>query len=146
MKQKLRALIIEDSDTDAELLLLELKRAGYQTEHARVQTAAELWHFLGRQGVAVAYTWPAGGEGVLRGYNSDYNSSEFTVYHLKQTLRAIAGCPDVKKIHIIAHSRGTDVTVNALRELLDSVNPPGLDQLEPLPIVPPHERLAHEQG
>jgi hypothetical protein len=42
----------------------------------------------------------------------------------------------------------TEVTynLNALRELLDSVNPPGLDQLEPLPIVPPHERLAHEQS
>ncbi len=42
----------------------------------------------------------------------------------------------------------TEVTynLNALRELLDSVNPPGLDQLEPLPIVPPHERLAHAQG
>ena len=42
----------------------------------------------------------------------------------------------------------TEVTynLNALRELLDSVNPPGLDQLEPLPIVPPHERQAHEQG
>ena len=42
----------------------------------------------------------------------------------------------------------TEVTynLNALRELLDSVNPPGLDQLEALPIVPPHERLAHEQG
>jgi hypothetical protein len=42
----------------------------------------------------------------------------------------------------------TEVTynLNALRELLNSVNPPGLDQLEPLPIVPPHERLAHEQG
>ena len=42
----------------------------------------------------------------------------------------------------------TEVThnLNALRELLDSVNPPGLDQLEPLPIVPPHERRAHEQG
>ena len=42
----------------------------------------------------------------------------------------------------------TEVTynLNALRELLDSVNPPGLDQLEPLPIVPPHERLAHEPG
>jgi hypothetical protein len=40
----------------------------------------------------------------------------------------------------------TEVTynLNALREVLDSVNPPGLDQLEPLPIVPPHERLAHE--
>jgi esterase/lipase superfamily enzyme len=82
-----------------------------------VTTAAELWHFLGRNGVAVAYSWPAGGKGILRGYNYDYNSSEFTVYHLKETLKAIAGCPDVRKIHIIAHSRGTDVTVTALREL-----------------------------
>ena len=35
---------------------------------------------------------------------------------------------------------------NLMHSDLDSVNPPGLDQLEPLPIVPPHERLAHEQG
>lgn len=36
----------------------------------------------------------------------------------------------------------TEVTynLNALRDLLDSVNPPGLDLVEPLPIVPPHER------
>ena len=42
----------------------------------------------------------------------------------------------------------TEVTynLNALRELLDSVNPPGLDQLESLPIILPHERLTHEQG
>jgi hypothetical protein len=37
----------------------------------------------------------------------------------------------------------TEVTynLNALRGLLESVNPPGLDQVEPLPIVPPHERF-----
>ena len=48
----------------------------------------------------------------------------------------------------IAEPLLTEVTynLNALRELLESVNPPGLEQLEPLPIVPPHERLAHEQG
>jgi len=42
----------------------------------------------------------------------------------------------------------TEVTynLNALRDLLDSVNPSGLDQVEPLPIVPPHERSWHEQG
>ena len=42
----------------------------------------------------------------------------------------------------------TEVTynLNALRDLLESVNPPGLDQVEPLPIVPPHERSWHEQG
>jgi hypothetical protein len=40
----------------------------------------------------------------------------------------------------------TEVTYNfnALRELLDDVNPPGLDQVEPLPIIPPHERISHE--
>jgi hypothetical protein len=42
----------------------------------------------------------------------------------------------------------TEVTynLNALRDLLDSVSPPGLDRVEPLPIVPPHERTWHEQG
>jgi hypothetical protein len=30
--------------------------------------------------------------------------------------------------------------LNALRELIDDVNPPELDQVEPLPIIPPHER------
>jgi hypothetical protein len=39
----------------------------------------------------------------------------------------------------------TEVTynLNALRELIDEVNPPGLDQVEPLPIIPPHERSSH---
>jgi hypothetical protein len=48
----------------------------------------------------------------------------------------------------IAEPLLTEVTynLNALRELLESVNPPGLEWLEPLPIVPPHERLAHAQG
>jgi len=42
----------------------------------------------------------------------------------------------------------TEVTynLNALKDLLESVTPPGLDQVEPLPIVPPHERIWHEQG
>jgi hypothetical protein len=40
----------------------------------------------------------------------------------------------------------TEVTynLNALRELLDDVNPSELDQVEPLPIIPPHERSPHE--
>jgi len=48
----------------------------------------------------------------------------------------------------IAEPLLTEVTynLNALRDLLDSVNPPGLEQLEPLPIIPPHERSWHEQG
>ena len=39
----------------------------------------------------------------------------------------------------------TEVTynLNALRELIDNVNPSALDQVEPLPIIPPHERSPH---
>jgi esterase/lipase superfamily enzyme len=82
-----------------------------------VMTIAQLWHFFGRQGVPIAYTWPAGGGGLLRGYNYDRESGEFTVFHLKQALRVIASCPQVEKIHVIAHSRGTAVLTSALREL-----------------------------
>lgn len=38
--RKLRALLVEDSEDDAELLLRELARSGYQVEHRRVDTAA----------------------------------------------------------------------------------------------------------
>ena len=34
--------------------------------------------------------------------------------------------------------------LNALRELLDDVNAPELDQVEPLPIITPYERSSHE--
>lgn len=75
-------------------------------------TIGEMWHFTGREGVPIAYTWPAG-----KSYAYDYESCQFTIFHLKQFLRAVASCPGVEKVHIIAHSRGTDVTTTALREL-----------------------------
>lgn len=81
-----------------------------------VARAAEVWHFLGRVGVPVVYTWPAG-YGGLRGYAYDRESGEFTVFHLKNFLSALASCPEVERLHIIAHSRGTDVAISALREL-----------------------------
>jgi esterase/lipase superfamily enzyme len=90
-----------------------------------IDTTADLWHFLGREGVPIAYTWPAG-TGAVRGYMYTMLSGQFTNYHLKQTLRLIASCPEVQKIHIIAHSRGTDVATTAVRELyLEALNTPG---------------------
>lgn len=78
--------------------------------------AAEVWHFMGRVGVPVAYTWPAG-YGGLRGYAYDRESGEFTVSHLKHFLKNVAACPEVERVHLVAHSRGTDVAISALREL-----------------------------
>jgi esterase/lipase superfamily enzyme len=91
---------------------------GYNNDfNYSIMTIAQLWHFLGRRGVPIAYSWPAGHSGLLRGYTYDRESSEFTVYHFKEMIRAIAECPDVKKINIICHSRGTGVVVSGLAEL-----------------------------
>jgi esterase/lipase superfamily enzyme len=92
---------------------------GYNnTLEAAAFRLADLWHFLGREGVPIIYSWPAGSPGLIRSYTYDRESSEFTIYHLKEFLRALAACPELEAIHIIAHSRGCDVTVTALRELI----------------------------
>ncbi len=79
---------------------------------------AEMWHFLGREGVPIVYSWPAGSPGLLRGYTRDRESGEFTIFHLKELLKALAACPDLDTVHVIAHSRGTDVAMTALREII----------------------------
>jgi len=77
---------------------------------------AMTWHMAGRPGVAVAYTWPAG-KGGITGYAYDRESGEFTVSHLRRFLSVVASCPAVERVHLVAHSRGTDVVISALREL-----------------------------
>jgi esterase/lipase superfamily enzyme len=81
-----------------------------------VFVSAELWHFMGHSGIPIVYSWPS--KKSIWGYGYDRESSEFTVFHFKQFLRAIAKCKDLKKIHILAHSRGTGVAASAFRELV----------------------------
>ncbi len=90
-------------------------------------TIAEIWHFMGRKGIPIAYTWPAG-----RGYAYDRESGEFTIFHLKQFLRGLASCPGIEKINIVAHSRGTDVATTALRELAIEYRNAGKDPQQEL--------------
>jgi esterase/lipase superfamily enzyme len=95
---------------------------------------SEIWHFMGREGVPITYTWPAGGGGLLRGYNRDRESGEFTTFHLKSFIRILASFPEVESLHIIAHSRGTDIFLTALRELLIAVRASNKNPLEVLKI------------
>jgi esterase/lipase superfamily enzyme len=91
-----------------------------------VFSLADIWHFSGRRGVPIAYSWPAGSGGLF-GYFTDRESGEFTVYHLKEFLVQLSQIPELKKIHIVAHSRGTDVTTTALREMIIAVRSSGKD-------------------
>jgi esterase/lipase superfamily enzyme len=88
---------------------------------------AEFWHFGGRIGVPIVYSWPAGAPGLVRGYSHDRESGEYTILHLQQAIRLVASIPEVERIHVIAHSRGTDVASSALRELLIEARAAGRD-------------------
>jgi esterase/lipase superfamily enzyme len=99
-----------------------------------VEIIAEFWHFGGRVGVPIVYSWPAGSPGLLRGYNHDRESGEFTIHHLKRFLRLVASVPEVQRIQIIGHSRGTDVITTALRELLFEDTGAGRDTRQTLRI------------
>ena len=101
---------------------------GNQFEDA-VFVGAEFWHYLGRQGIPIVYSWPAG-RGGLSGYAYDRESSEFTVAHFREFLQGLASYRELEKIHIIAHSRGTDVVSSALRELFAETRAAGLDPKE----------------
>ncbi len=90
---------------------------------------AELWHFFGREGLPIVYTWPAGHSGIF-GYTYDRESSEFTVFHLKQVIRWLSEQPEIENIHLIAHSRGTDVATAAFRELVIWARGAGLNPRE----------------
>lgn len=90
---------------------------------------AELWHFMERQGVPIIFSWPSG-RGGLRGYFYDRESGEFAVRHLKNTIKILSEIEEVERIHILAHSRGTDVTLTALREIFLPMKECGKDYEE----------------
>jgi esterase/lipase superfamily enzyme len=90
---------------------------------------AEVWHFLGRRGVPIVYSWPAATRGIL-GYVSDRESEEFTIFHLKLFLRELAATTGLERVHILAHSRGTDVATTALRELVIETRASGREPRE----------------
>ncbi len=97
------------------------------------ETLANLWHFLGREYVPVLYTWPAG-RGGATGYTYDRESGEFTIFHLKNILSAIASVEEVESIQLLSHSRGTDVLSSAVRELILTLRAGGQVPLDVLRI------------
>jgi esterase/lipase superfamily enzyme len=92
---------------------------GYHTSFEQaVLTMGELCHFLGRDFVCGIFTWPAGGRrGILFGYGFDRESSEYAVEDLLKLIRIVGRTPGVERIHLIAHSRGTDTLTSALAAL-----------------------------
>jgi esterase/lipase superfamily enzyme len=81
-------------------------------------TTAELCHFLGREQVCAFFTWPASSSGnFLTSYTTTTESADYAVEHLKKSIRMISATPGLERLQILAHSRGTALTLRAVREL-----------------------------
>ena len=102
---------------------------GYHSSFERAAlTMGELCHFLGRDFVCGIFTWPAGGwRGILFGYDFDRESAEYAVEDLLKVIRIVGQTPGVERIHLIAHSRGTDTArIGAVRAQRRSLCTPEL--------------------
>jgi esterase/lipase superfamily enzyme len=83
-----------------------------------VLATGEICRSLHNQFVCIVLTWPAGGSGgSFFGYSIDRESSEFAVADLKKAIRVIAGSKGIERLHLLAHSRGTNVLSGVIQQL-----------------------------
>jgi esterase/lipase superfamily enzyme len=102
-----------------------------ETFATAASTAAELCHFLGRDPVCTFFTWPASSTGnFLISYTNTTESAAYTVAHLRKTLRLIAAEPGVERVHLLAHSRGTAVALDAVNLLFTESIAAGKEPIE----------------
>jgi PAS domain S-box-containing protein len=97
-KKPLRALLVEDSETDAELLLRALKTGGYDVTYQRVESKREMKNALGEQ------SW----EIIL----SDYSLPQFSAPEALKTLKETG--IDIPFI-IVSGTIGEDIAVDAMK-------------------------------
>lgn len=64
----------------------------------------------------VAYSWPS--QGKVSAYGLDYDMSEWTIDHLAEFIRDLAGAvPEGSRLHIVGHSMGNRALLLALARL-----------------------------
>jgi esterase/lipase superfamily enzyme len=77
--------------------------------------AAELWHFLGYEGVFIPFAWPSH-RGRLA-YFGDTESARYSAVFLREFLEYLAAETDARRIHVVGYSAGTRLVVAALHQM-----------------------------
>lgn len=89
---------------------------GYRTGFENpVLVAAELWHFLGYEGVFIPFAWPAN-LGRLD-YFADTENSRYSAPFLRDFLAMLADETTAERIHIVGYSAGTRLVAATLHQL-----------------------------
>ena len=77
--------------------------------------ATELWHFLGYDGVFIAYAWPATPKRLA--YVSDLETAALSAHNFRILLEYLADETDAERIHIVGYSAGTRVVIKGLMQM-----------------------------
>jgi len=109
---------------------------GYnQTFEAAALDAAALSDGIGFRGNTVLFSWPS--KGGLLDYGYDRESALIARDPLADALSAVLNDPFGSRLHLVAHSMGTLVTLEALRGYRDRNGDKGLDRLGALVLAAP---------
>ena len=90
--------------------------------------ASELWHFLGYEGVFIAFAWPSTPKTTA--YFSDLETAALSAGNLRILIQFLAEKTDARRIHIIGYSAGTRVVAQALNQLALMHAGPNCNDLE----------------
>jgi esterase/lipase superfamily enzyme len=77
--------------------------------------ASELWHFLGYEGVFIAFSWPSTPSTLA--YFSDLETAALSSGNLRILIQYLAEKTNARRIHIIGYSAGTRMVAQALDQL-----------------------------
>jgi esterase/lipase superfamily enzyme len=89
---------------------------GYKVVYENpVLVSAELWHFLGYNGVFIAYAWPSTPSKFA--YIKDSDTAAGYSRNLRLLIESVATNTDVERIHIIGYSNGTRLVSRAMEQL-----------------------------
>ena len=77
--------------------------------------ATELWHFLGYDGVFIAFAWPSTPKKLA--YFSDLETAALSSHNFRILLEYLAEETNAERIHIIGYSAGTRVVIKGLMQM-----------------------------
>lgn len=89
---------------------------GYKVVYENpILVSSELWHFLGYDGVFIAYAWPSTPSKFA--YIKDSDTSGGFSRNLRLLIEFVADNTDAEQIHILGYSNGTRLVTRALEQL-----------------------------
>lgn len=80
-----------------------------------ILVAAELWHFLGYEGVFISYAWPS--TPSVWAYFADSQTAKVSSHQLRVFLEYLAEETNVEHIHILGYSAGTQLVVDTIHQI-----------------------------